>query len=388
MPFDNDDWLKTQQSVGLKSKALEELLIARTAEELASDMTASVDTWVARREAALTRMSRVYQAEIKRAAPGIHADIMAGLQETMKVSARDIINLVPDKADAVNESTTMVLEVGKANAARTLTRDMQLLYSRAINEYRAAIPRVKLDSRGLFDAITDTLRRQSDGGYVVYQGGRKMSYKSYMEMSVRTEMQNNALYNLERSASAAGVKIYKASAHGDCADDHEEYQGLYYLADGAEWLPAYENYAFHPTARYLSDAKAAGFLTRPNCRHYVMPISPEQLGDDIPGLLDERVRPGKYEALQEQRKNERMIRQYKNRMSTDEIMLAKATDPVQQDILRGKLQRDRTLVRDWQRRQRETVAGSGLKRQYIRERPGVIVEDLGARRKLKITPQI
>ena len=373
--FNNTTWKKYQEAVGDRIKALEETMIAKTANELSHDLTMSSEMWARKRLERTQVIAQLYRTEIRRA----RDEILAITEEGLRYSAR------------VATDNMQVDDVPIMRLRASMETELTALWSRAINDYRMTVQRVALDSRGLFDAITTAIREKSDDGYVVYQGGRKVSFKSYMEMSVRTEMQNNALTNMEKSAVASGVELFIASSHSDSADDHAEYQGKYYLADGVVWRDEFARLDMHPTAKYLSDAKAAGFLTRPNCRHYVMPVTTPQAmaspnGDAMRkrlGMPNEDAERAKYKALEKQRHNERQIRKYKSRVINDEITLANITDPDTKTAAMAQLRADKAKVAEWQRVQRAHIKDSGLKRQYIREKPGVIVEDLGARLSIK-----
>ncbi len=350
-------------------------MIAKTANELASDMTLSSEIWARKRLERTNILARSYQAEIRRA----RDEILSITEDGLKYAAR------------VATDSKTIDNVPIVRVKTWVDGELTALWSRAVNDFRATVQRVALDSRGLFEAISTAIRDKTDDGYVVYSGGRKVAYKSYMEMAVRTEMQNNALTNMEQSATANGIELFLASSHADSADDHAEYQGKYYLADDVQWRPEFERLNMHKTAKYLSDAKAAGFLTRPNCRHYVQPVTTAQaLGDPKGDTMHKRLgmpsdtaERGKYKALEQQRYNERQIRRYKSRVMNDEIMFDKITDPDMKTAAMARLRADRAKVSEWQAKQRDTIKRSGLKRQYIREKPGVIVEDLGARLSIK-----
>ena len=283
---------------------------------------------------------------------------------------------------AINEARKQI-RVSDKKIQDRIEMDLSTLYKTAINDYKGTVARVNLDSRDLFTVIKNATQEKLRTGYVVYENGRKVPFTSYMNMAVRTEMQNNALFNLEESAKAAGVEIYLSSSHADCADDHVDFQGYYYLADGVVFKEEWSKFKFHPQYKYLSQVKEKGFLTRPNCRHFVVPVSDEQLKN--PNELrkqlqmpSERANKQDYIDLQEQRKNERNIRKYRARVENDKVLLQNAPQD-QIGSIKAKLAKDRQLAREWSAKQKAFTEQKGLKRERIRERPGVIVNDIGVK---------
>lgn len=380
--FNNDSWKKYQEAIGLKVKALEELYIAESTQRLSKGLTLDKDQWVYSRANNMKALKKDFFQKAQVTAKEINKIVTEGLEYSIKQSSKGIVI-----TKEVEEAQKRILISSIESTQAKVSKDLNLLLTIAIQDYRSTIAEVKLDSRDLYTQIKERVTKKSDLGYVVTQSGRKWTFKSYMEMSVRTEMQNNALNNLEASAKASGVEIYLASSHADCADDHVDFQGKYYLADGALWKDEYKKYNFHSKYKYLSEVKDLGFLTRPNCRHYVMPILTEQLGDkglaDELGMPKQRASKTKYKALEQQRYNERQIRKYKNRLNQDEIMLKNAPE-INKTDLRAKIKKDKSLIRKWQSEQRGLIDKSGLKRDYARENPGIVVQDMGVRRSLKV----
>lgn len=80
--------------------------------------------------------------------------------------------------------------------------------------------------------------------------------------------------------------FYMASSHGDCAEDHKEWQGRLYV--DAEWRskasghPRYEEIARKAKALVSVQAVTiapAWFVARPNCRHYLHPVNTDDALD-------------------------------------------------------------------------------------------------------------
>lgn len=74
-----------------------------------------------------------------------------------------------------------------------------------------------------------------------------------------------------------GKWFYLASSHNDCAEDHKDYQGRLYVDNTAP--KEIMNYA--RSRNFLSLQWVMGdpvwFITRPNCRHYFVALSEEEV---------------------------------------------------------------------------------------------------------------
>ena len=378
MPFSNDDWKKYQQIVAARVQSLQSTLIAKQTEELAKGLTLSKREWTLQRLARTAFVQKMFENEIKAATKDIIKTAKEGIAETIRVSSKEIVKAVgADAPEQIKRVKGVSLAIGSTKIQMHVQSAMQSLFQTAVQDYRATINRVNVDSRGLFQALQSAVETKSDNGFITYADGRNVSFKAYMEMSIRTDLQQNALYNLEESAKAVGLEAYVASSHSDSADDHEEFQGFYYLADGTEWKDEYQRYGFHPKYHYLSEVKALGFLTRPNCRHYVQPVSLDDIlaGKDMHKqlrVLNEKAKPGAYDDLKEQRYNERQIRKYKDRVNNDELLLAKAP-PEERAKAMESLKANKVKAREWQVQMRELEKTSDIRRQYNREKPGVVI---------------
>lgn len=91
-----------------------------------------------------------------------------------------------------------------------------------------------------------------------------------------------------------------------------------------------------------------------------------------------------YKDLVKQRYNERNIRKYKSRIANAEKMLVETTDPTLHEVLMNDISRNKQYVRAWQKRQRDLLAkNTYLKREYRRESPSKMAQDLGVHFELK-----
>ena len=231
--------------------------------------------------------------------------------------------------------------------------------------------------------------------------GRVMNYKSYMEMSVRTALQNDSADIQEFIGQRAGVSFYLCSSHADCADDHAQWQGKIYFDESWRQFVKPEYYDVVGKMIQNKNLKSYQFVkgkpvymaTRPNCRHFFTPISVEQaLGQSPQTLLkDLNLKKGEYkkeyyEGLKEQRNNERNIIKYKDRKELHEQQLAQAKTKEEKIMLQNNISRDILYVRKWQRQnQLLTQKYKGvLFRDYDRETSKVVLNDLGVRYDMRL----
>lgn len=381
MAWNNDEWKKIGALINAEVETLENQLTAKATAELAKDLTLEKSKWAQSRLARQGALGSMFKTEIKKSVSTIMERTHDALRNAVKVSAQDIIETTGyDIARQVKTQGAITLRIGEQAIKDRTQSVMAALFTQAVQDYRATITTVQLDSRGLFEALTEAVEKKADDGYTVYADGRKVSFKTYMEMSIRTDLQQNALKNLEETARAVGLEAYVASSHADSADDHDDFQGYYYLADGVPWKPEYSKFNFHPKYRYLTEVKNLGFLTRPNCRHYVLPVRLDDIldGKDLHKelkILNEPSKDGAYDDLKDQRYNERQIRKYKARAENDRIMLEKAPDAESKALAQERLRQSKSKTREWQKRQVALERTSNIKREYIREKPGVVIQN-------------
>lgn len=244
----------------------------------------------------------------------------------------------------------------------------------------------------IFEGIKAQMPKGIQNGLsIVYKGGRKMNFKSYMEMNARTTLQHETTERQIEAGAAAGQIFYVCDSFADCAPDHADYQGkIYYNQDTSipENVQKFIDENNIMSMQEVSDGEPY-LTTRPNCRHNFHAISTEDVLKGMSGekiAEQEGVKFGEYENknyhdLQEQRYNERQIRKWKLR----------AENQAQVDKTMGitnsqALNTANSKVREWQAKQRELIKSNPevLKRQYERENAKVIVEDLGVSYRYKV----
>lgn len=161
--------------------------------------------------------------------------------------------------------------------------------------------------------------------------------------------------------------FYLASKHGDCAEDHKDYQGkLYYnrfwrrCVKSKKGRKAVE--AFIQRKRIRSVQWVIGrpvwFITRPNCRHYFEEISAGE-AMDIPAnelLIDremdaaegrrdssQTIRHSINEGWYTEQNVRNIIKKYKERLAYHQALYEKAKN----ERLKGYIDKDRRLIQKW-----------------------------------------
>lgn len=233
---------------------------------------------------------------------------------------------------------------------------------------------------------------------IVYKNGRQMGFREYMDMNVRTTFQKDAGDFQLQAGHDAGLIFYLCSYHSDCANDHVDYQGKIYVdeawesvvsADMKEKVQDYIDAHKIETIQNVRDGEPY-LTTRPNCRHYFTPMSTEEvLGSSVKKMLkDNNMEKGTYDKqnyidLQKQRYGERQIRKYKQDLEQQKIMLEKTPVGEQRNAIQRQIDKDQASIRKYQKDVRELVKNNkALDRDYNRENPKILVNDLGYRYKV------
>ena len=200
------------------------------------------------------------------------------------------------------------------------------------------------------------LDRFADRGLqsVVYSNGRRMSLDAYAEMASRTMSGRCAVQSSLNRFAEYGYDLVRITSHVIACPLCRPWEGVTLSQSGA--TPGYLT---------LDEAIAAG-LFHPNCAHDVIAVIPgltsaqqeARMHPDMQALVDEHgyseAQGMAYKAQQQQRYNERKIREWKRRDAV-------ALDDHNQAMARAK-------VRDWQAAQRSHLKDNPfLPRKYQRE---------------------
>lgn len=235
------------------------------------------------------------------------------------------------------------------------------------NQYKKDINFIsRANISDLKDAIYKYTQTGAKPPSVIYQDDKKMNWHSYMEMNVRTTLNNDLADKKIESSKGLDDIFYVFDHFSDCAEDHVDYQDKIYYGENITYSEEADKYIKdNNLLSYESVVNGEPYMERrPNCRHEAKRITFNEL---IGGYKQSVVNRGRdYEATQKQRYNERQIRKYKERLANDK--------------LQGKdTSHNQALVSKWQKTQRDLVKDENLKRDYRREQVAFLVQDLGVR---------
>lgn len=281
-----------------------------------------------------------------------------------------------------------------SNELDTLSANVKKGLKGIVTKVGTSVTRMKITSGDLlYNEIDNAMKKGIENVFVTTKSGRKMTFKSYQEMKVRTIMHKEALDYQYESAKKLGVIFYLCSSHADCANDHKDFQGKIYF--DKNWKSIIDKKDIDRVQNFITSKKMMSLqdvrdgkpylTTRPNCRHTFMPITIDQaLGNSRNELLEKfGMKKGKYDSknykdLQQQRYYERQVRNFKQQSDKIEIEMKNAKDPATVKKLEEKLKLSNSKIRKYQRAVNEVVKSNDvLKRDYRRESYKTIVQDVG-----------
>ena len=270
--------------------------------------------------------------------------------------------------------------INKINAENCAAKILKQ-YIVGTDENMAIIGGAKIPIKTTEENILDLIAKKNNLGFFVkYANGRKMGIRSYLEMNLRTTLQNIATQKLKDSTDNLGIIFFLASSHADCADDHVDYQGKIYVKEN--WQ------------RFIKPEKIAeiqDFITKKDIKTmewvigkpvYFTPITIEQalkkslkelhkeLKTEKPMTSeDKELTKKRYAALQEQRRNERKIRENKEKLNHLETFKAKTKN----DTADSEIMKVKNNIAYYQAKQRALInANRGvLVRDYKKEQLGI-----------------
>ena len=278
--------------------------------------------------------------------------------QTLQIKQQHKINKVIKRAEEVLGYKPKLIST--KNVVPLMTRQ----YKKDINTIFTKVRRTNIDD--LKQAIYKYTNSEVKPPSVVYSDDRTMNWHSYMEMNVRTTL-NNDLVEMKIESSDGLKNIFYVFDHfSDCAPDHIDYQDKVYYGENIEYDEEAQKYiSENGLVSYESIVNGEPYMERrPNCRHEAKRITYEELVGDYKQKVVNRGRD--YEATQQQRANERQIRKYKERLANDKLQ-------------NHDTSHNQALVSKWQKIQRELVESENLKRDYRREQVAFLVQDLGVR---------
>ena len=325
------------------------------------------------------------------------------LKKDLKTSENNSIKLINesivDTLIGVHQAVLNTKQYSEDLKQRTklnssVEKGVRLLSKNTLKDFDKSVAKVyKLrNQEPLFDAIYKQTQEGIEKGIkIAYKDKRQISFKAYMEMNVRTTTRQEANKYLFEASKNNGVVFYVCSFFGDCAKDHADYQGKYYYDEDwhsfgydEETSKQIQEYIdLNNIESYQSVVDNEPFLTtRPNCRHTLRPVvlddvfthTDKQMTEEY-GIRKGTYKDSNYVDLQNQRKNERVIRNYKTRLEEHKLMYKQNPNPT----LKNQIDKDRTLIKKWVEKQEKLISSNSLlKRDKRRENNKILVQDLGA----------
>ena len=304
-------------------------------------------------------------------------------KDTIEITENEIV-----AKDIPSDALEQIKKIKKFNAEQVIK-----LANQSLKTYTKTV-RI-IDSLSTPDDLYDTIKKQipkgvQNGIKVAYKDGKEHSWKSYMEMNVRTTIHQEATQRQMSVGAKVGQIFYICDSFGDCAPDHADYQGKIYYNEQAPISEEVQKYIDDNNILSMQEVtNGEPFLTsRPNCRHNFHAIPTSQvLTESREEILEKEgfkhgdYKGSNYEALQRQRYNERQIRKWK--LVEENAKRIKKETGIDNSAEISKAHRK---VVGWQQRQRELISENKdvLKRQYDRENAKVIVNNLGVRYDYKV----
>lgn len=231
------------------------------------------------------------------------------------------------------------------NICKTTARTAQKLLTNSMDQAYLAI------QSGVFspqDAISQSIKKVAEQGieWVDFKSGTHRRLDSTVRNAVRTGVNKTACQCQEKNFDDMGGNLVEVSSHMGARPDHALWQGKIYW-----WKKPYKNYRNFEQATGYGTGKGLGGW---NCRHNFFPYF-----EGLSSKTFEHYRIGenqeRYELDQEQRYNERKIREWKRRSAVNK---AGGVDNT----------KEARKVREWEQRQREFLKEHPeLKRDYARE---------------------
>lgn len=412
--FSPEAWLELSYKSVEAFKDVEDAILQYQFQMLQKGIELPLDQWLEIQMAQRENVNKGIIGIIRKSRPKI--------QEYLKESFNEATEIAKDKLSEVNEEGKPI-NISNSEAVKTrlglVDENFKLL---ALNHTRvtASLPAkiyanvnsipghttwtMEEHLKQFHQAIETAYKKELPNmTSVTYANGRNVSFKSYVEMAIRTEINNVAVDMMQEGCKGLGVVLFLASFLQDCAPDHAMYQGkVYILQDWKSIVPSeyhekYQKLIDSRNIKTLEWVKEQGTYTtptgktykialgvRPNCRHTFTPITYEQALNSGQTLVDLGLKSkgtynkDHYVQSQKQRNLERNVRalklEYNNKIAEvkasknedEAIRLSKEADMLKKDI------------RDAQAALREHINKYPyLDRQYNRENPNRMASNLG-----------
>lgn len=372
---------------------IENSFVMRNNEELAKGIKGNLNGWRLAKENGF----ETYKKMLVKMSNQITSEVTKKIEKIYLLSYRTI-----DRSKVVVTATEIYgrdlpksflnkIKREKVSAEKEIMKLANNTYKEYVHSVKTVNP--SFNTEKIYNAITKQMSKGIENGikiaYRVKSGKRKgqvrnVSFKSYMEMKTRTDVSHEITKQQIRYGANAGLIFYMVDSFADCAKDHQKFQGkLYYNARIKLPAEAKEYIQKHNLLSMQEVSENEPYLTtRPNCRHafHVVPT-----GQILKGNVDKykedftygKMKTNNYKLVEQQRKNERLIRKYKMLKEDAKILYDQTKDKNQLT----KYRYYKELQMKWTRANNELISSNKdfMKRNKAREDSRIIVNDLGVR---------
>lgn len=312
--------------------------------------------------AEIRRITARYQQKIEQAiarttAGLIEADLSAQIELYRRAFKAGLVETAPVIPAKLAAASTLVIAREAAFANDLLSRTMAQggnnlarIVSNGLAKKLGGMPlgRVVLD-------IAADIRATGTEIMFPVSGRRVRDIEAYARMQMISSVGKasaEAQIELYRGIDVKeGLKGFATSAHMGARPTHEPWQGKVFY----DWT------TFVAATGY---GEVWG-LCGANCRHTFYPFI-KGVSESLPAF-DKEANDERYRQMQEQRYNERMIRQWKTEAALLTEMRPLAAEAAALEQISQRIAFTNAKVGYWQARQRALINETGLTRQYIRE---------------------
>lgn len=379
--------------LGERFQEIRQKVEANAYNRLLKDSEKSIDNWYKSKMA----QKQVFENETNKI-----------LKDGLKSVKQDLNNIKQDNIITKQQVNDIKDEINKnMNLLKNFSTGMYVKNAIELKDVE-----IKTNTDDLFTLIFNKMNSVADkGDYgVVDVGGKKYKWESYVERQVRTQIQTKVSQNMIATGNEYGVVFYICVCYGDCAKDHQDYQGkIYYDKDwranvsNEEVANQVQEYIdFHNLMSVQDVTMDSPYLTtRPNCRHYFQYISIDDVltikndkdlnlkRDELNLNLKETPKKDAYKYLNKQRYNERNIKQWKEQLEKAQALYDTRKPNGRQALMCAvRIRYCKDKVAEWQLKQRKLIKDNKfLQREYNREKVNDFY-DLGITTKEKAVEEI
>lgn len=249
------------------------------------------------------------------------------------------------------------------NLVLTTAVATQTQFYNAMNKsYMEVSTGVKSYTQSILDAIKDI---SSQGAYIIYPSGRKMSLESAVRMNIITSINQNCGKLQELRADEMGWDLMEITAHSGARPEHAHWQGKIVSRSGQKG---------YLSLRDIGYGEATGFKGI-NCRHdwypYYKGSARTYTQKELNKWKNEKVeyngkKISKYEAIQKQRYFERKIRQNKKDLKAQQAILTSNNKDINIEEVQAEIRNIKATQRQHNAQLNDFLEQTGLRKDYSR----------------------